>query len=159
MFRNYEMSSFGGYQSALNQYKKVGNQSTAAFANPHRLIQMLMEGALEKIKTAEGYMRQKNIQKKGEYIGWAISIIEGLRVSLDFEKGGEISQNLNALYDYMERRLSTANAQNSIEMLEEVHGLLSEIKEGWDAIPQDIIDKHAARVENQSRDFITSTRI
>lgn len=153
------MSSFGGYQSALNEYQKVNNQSKAAFASPHRLIQMLMEGALEKIKKAKGYMRQKEIQKKGEYIGWSISIIEGLRVSLDFEKGGEISQNLNALYDYMERRLSMANAENSEAMLEEVYNLLSEIKEGWDAIPQNIIDSHAAKVENQSRNYITSSRI
>jgi flagellar protein FliS len=159
MFRKFDMTVYGGHQSALNQYQKVGNQSTAAFANPHRLIQMLMEGALEKISTAKGFMQQKNIAKKGEYIGWAISIIEGLRVSLDFEKGGEISENLNALYNYMERRLSTANAKNSVEMLDEVFSLLSEIKEGWDAIPQAIIEKHSSKVENQSRDHITSTRI
>ncbi len=159
MFRNFDMTMYGGHQSALNQYQKVGNQSTAAFANPHRLIQMLMEGALEKISNAKGFMQQKNISKKGEYIGWAISIIEGLRVSLDFERGGEISENLNALYDYMERRLSTANAKNSTEMLDEVHALLSQIKEGWDAIPQSIIEKHASKSENQSRDRITSTRI
>jgi flagellar secretion chaperone FliS len=159
MFRKFDMAMYGGNQSALNQYQKVGNQSTAAFANPHRLIQMLMEGALEKILTAKGFMQQKNIAKKGEYIGWGISIIEGLRVSLDFEKGGEISQNLNALYDYMERRLSTANAKNSVEMLDEVYSLLSEIKEGWDSIPQAIIDNHASKLENQSRNHITSTKI
>ncbi len=159
MYRNFDMSIYGGRKSPLNQYQKVGNQSTAAFANPHRLIQMLMEGALEKISNAKGYMQQKNIQQKGEYIGWAISIIEGLRVSLDFEKGGEISENLNALYDYMERRLAEANAKNSIEMLEEVTSLLSEIKEGWDSIPRDIIEQHAAKIENQSRTHITSTQI
>jgi len=103
---------YSGQRSGLNQYQKVESQSTAAFASPHRLIQMLMDGALEKISRAKGYMEQKNIPKKGEFIGWAISIIEGLRVSLDFEKGGEISENLNALYDYMERRLAEANAVN-----------------------------------------------
>jgi flagellar secretion chaperone FliS len=159
MFGNFDMAMYGGSKSALNQYQKVGNQSSAAFANPHRLIQMLMEGALEKISTAKGFVQQKNVQKKGEYIGWAISIIEGLRVSLDFEKGGEISENLNALYDYMERRLSIANARNSIEMLDEIHFLLSEIKEGWDSIPQDIIEKHASKLTSQPRDRITSTII
>lgn len=153
------MSTYGGNKSPLNQYQKVGNQSAAAFANPHRLIQMLMEGALEKISKAKGFMQQKKIQQKGEYIGWAISIIEGLRVSLDFEKGGEISKNLNDLYDYMERRLATANAQNSIEMLDEVTSLMLEIKDGWDAIPQDIIESHASRTENASKNHITSTQI
>jgi len=153
------MAMFDGRKSGLNQYQKIGNQSTAAFANPHRLIQMLMEGALEKISKAKGFLARNDIQKKGEYIGWAISIIEGLRVSLDFEKGGEIAQNLNALYDYMERRLAQANVKNSEEMLNEVHHLLSEIKEGWDAIPQDIIQQHASRVASQPRDQIASEKI
>ena len=150
---------YSGQRSGLNQYQKVESQSTAAFASPHRLIQMLMDGALEKISRAKGYMEQKNIPKKGEFIGWAISIIEGLRVSLDFEKGGEISENLNALYDYMERRLAEANAVNSIEMLDEVTFLLSEIKEGWDAIPKSIIDEHAAKYGHQQTNHITSSKI
>jgi len=159
MFRNFDMAMFDGKKSALNQYQKIGNQSTAAFANPHRLIQMLMEGALEKISTAKGFLARNDIQKKGEYIGWAISIIEGLRVSLDFEQGGEIAQNLNALYDYMERRLAQANVKNSVEMLDEVHHLLSEIKEGWDAIPQEIIQQHAARIASRPSDQIASEKI
>ncbi|MBF0265368.1 MAG: flagellar export chaperone FliS [Gammaproteobacteria bacterium] len=150
---------YSGQKSGLNQYQKVNSQSNAAFASPHRLIQMLMDGALEKISRAKGYMEQKNIPKKGEFIGWAISIIEGLRVSLDFEKGGEISENLNALYDYMERRLAEANSQNSTDMLDEVTFLLSEIKEGWDAIPKSIIDEHAAKYGHQPTNHITSTKI
>jgi flagellin-specific chaperone FliS len=59
----------------------------------------------------------------------------------------------------MERRLSIANAKNSTEMLDEIYFLLSEIKEGWDAIPKDIIEKHAAKLTSQPRDRITSTII
>jgi flagellar protein FliS len=130
-------------QAAMNKYAQVGNQSTAAFANPHRLIQMLMEGALEKISKAKGFMKNGDIAKKGEHISWAISIIEGLRVSLDHTQGGKISENLEALYIYMNSRLTQANLNNSVEMLEEVTTLLIDIKSGWDAIPQDIIDDHA----------------
>ena len=122
--------------SMLNQYKQVGTQSGVASASPHRLIQMLMEGALEKINLAKGYMQRGEIALKGSHISWAISIIDGLRMSLDIEAGGEIAQNLDDLYDYMGRRLVEANLDNDEAMLDEVAGLLLEIKSAWDTVPE-----------------------
>ena len=138
--------NYANNHAAMNKYTQVGNQSTAAFANPHRLIQMLMEGALEKISKAKGFLKNGDIAKKGEHISWAISIIEGLRVSLDHSHGGQVSENLESLYVYMISRLTQANLNSSIEMLEEVSDLLLDIKSGWDAIPQDVIEQHANSV-------------
>ncbi|GMQ88176.1 MAG: flagellar export chaperone FliS [Gammaproteobacteria bacterium] len=121
-------------QAALQQYKKVSVHSMVEGASPHRLIQMLMEGALEKIYIARGLMEDGKIGPKGEHIGWAISIIDGLRISLDKDVGGEIAQNLEDLYDYMARRLMEANLQNDVTILDEVGDLLKQIKEAWDAI-------------------------
>ncbi len=123
--------------SALKQYKKVGTETDVMTASPHRLIQMLLEGALEKINLAKGYMQRGQIPLKGSHISWAISIIDGLRMSLDKDQGGEIAENLDALYDYMGRRLAEANLKNDTAMLDEVVGLLLEIKAGWDAIATD----------------------
>ena len=120
--------------SMLNQYRQVGTQSGVASASPHRLIQMLMEGALEKINLAKGYMQRGDIALKGSHISWAISIIDGLRMSLDKESGGEVAQNLDDLYDYMGRRLAEANLDNNEAMLNEVAGLLVEIKSAWDTV-------------------------
>jgi len=119
---------------ALQQYKKVGKESDAAFASPHRLIQMLFEGALEKISIAKGHMERGDISAKGQNIGWAISIVEGLRTSLDKTAGGEIAENLDALYEYVERRLTEANLENNIEYLDESSQLLKTIKSAWDDI-------------------------
>ena len=121
-------------RTALNQYKSVGVQGGIENASPHRLIQMLMEGALDKISTATGAMERGDIPVKGKHIGWAISIIGGLRTSLDKQAGGEIAQNLDDLYDYMERRLFEANVRNEPGILDEVAGLLREIKGAWDTI-------------------------
>lgn len=121
-------------QSVLNEYKQVGVQNNVTDASPHRLVQMLMEGALERISTAKGHMQRNRFAEKSRFISSAISIIDGLRSSLDFEKGGEIAANLEALYDYMNRRLLEANVSNNTDFLDEVHSLLSEIKSGWDAI-------------------------
>lgn len=121
-------------KSALDQYKKIGNESDAAFASPHRLIQMLLNGALEKISVARGCMERGEIAKKGENIGWSISIIEGLRTSLDQSTGGEIAANLDSLYSYMEENLALANLDNSVEKLDEVTKLLKTVKSAWDDI-------------------------
>ncbi|MDH5376690.1 MAG: flagellar export chaperone FliS [Gammaproteobacteria bacterium] len=129
--------------SAIKAYGKVNVQAGAEYATPHRLITMLIDGALEKISAAKGYMQRKEIENKGNYISWAISIIEGLRASLDGEKGGEIAANLEGLYSYMQKRLVEANINNSEEMLDEVSGLLKTIREAWIGIPQDLQTKES----------------
>ena len=122
--------------SALSQYQSVSVTSGVEDATPHRLIQMLMEGALDKIATAKGHMLHDNMAEKGRHVSWAISIISGLQSSLDMEAGGEISQNLDDLYDYMVRRLGKAGADNDPAILDEVSSLLLEVKSAWDVIPQ-----------------------
>lgn len=122
---------------ALQQYRQSHIQGGVESASPHRLILMLMEGALEKILVAKGFMASKEITKKGEHISRAISIIDGLRSCLNLEVGGAVAQNLAALYDYMERRLLEANIKNDSTILDEVGQLLIEIKSGWNAIPQE----------------------
>lgn len=125
-------------QHALGQYNKTAVQGSIESASPHRLIQMLLEGALEKVARAKGCMQRGEIRAKGQQIGWAISILEGLKASLNKAEGGEIAQNLEDLYIYMERRLIEANRENDTAILDEVVGLLRQIKEAWDAIGEQV---------------------
>jgi flagellar protein FliS len=120
---------------AAQAYGQVAVQGRAEDASPHRIIQMLMESALQKIMLAKGHMQKKQITEKGEQIGWAISIIEGMRASLDREHGGEIAVNLASLYEYMKVTLLEANLHNDERRLDEVASLLAQVKSGWDALP------------------------
>ena len=138
-------------RGALKQYGQVATQAGVAVADPHRLIQMLMEGALEKIATAKGLMARGDVAKKGQQITWAISIIDGLRVSLDKKAGGDIAANLDDLYDYMERRLFQANLENDASILDEVTSLLRDIKSAWDAIPSDVRQTHGTAHPDPAR--------
>jgi flagellar protein FliS len=122
--------------AAMKQYKQVSVHSGIMDASPHRLIQMLMEGALEKIALAKGSMANKNIVSKGENISKAIEIIGGLQSSLNKDAGGELAANLGNLYDYMTRRLVDSNLRNDPRILDEVAGLMAEIKMGWDNMPE-----------------------
>ena len=120
--------------SALNSYKDYGTNSEIEYADPHRLIQMLFEGALKRIAFAKGAMQRKQIAEKGKFISQTIEIVGGLRASLDTKNGGEIAANLESLYEYMNRQLVSANLKNSEEILDEVSGLLLDVKAAWDAI-------------------------
>jgi flagellar protein FliS len=119
-------------RNALNAYAQISVNGTVAAASPHKLIAMLFEGALLSIATARGHMQRKEIAAKGMAISKAISIIdEGLRISLDMKAGGDLAEKLDALYEYMSHRLFVANLKNEIDILDEVAGLLNELKDAW----------------------------
>ena len=126
---------FGSMKSGANAYAKVGIETGVLAASPHKLIVMLFDGALTSVRMAQQQMQSENIAAKGMAISRAISIIDGgLRSSLNKDAGGELAQSLDSLYEYMCNRLLEANLKNQPEMLEEVYGLLQDIKGAWDAI-------------------------
>lgn len=123
---------FGNARQAISAYQKVGVDAAVEVADPHRLILLLFAGAQAAIGKARAAMQQRQIAVKGEAISKAIDIIaNGLKVSLDLEKGGEIAERLDALYDYLVLRLLRANLENDLHALEEVAGLLEEIHGAW----------------------------
>jgi len=127
--------------SDISHYKQVDNYSGVNDANPHRLVQMLLEGVLGKLAVAKGLIIRGDIANKGEIISQAMAIVGGLRSSLDMEAGGELAANLDDLYEYIERRLLLANLNNDVDIVVEVAELLSKIKSGWDAIPSEFRTK------------------
>ena len=121
-------------RSALKQYQQVNTHAQVSEASPHRLIQMLLAGALDRIAQAQGAMARGQVDLKGMLIGKAIDIVGGLREGLNLESGGELAANYDRLYDYMTRRLIEANRRNDAKILDEIAGLLREVKTGWDGI-------------------------
>lgn len=128
------MSNYNS-QEALKQYRQLGLETQIDNASPHRLIQLLMEGALERLNGAKAAMERGDTATKGALIGKAMGIISGLRSSLDMNvEGTDLPERLDSLYDYMGRRLLEASAANKGEMVAEVIDLLKTVKSGWDGI-------------------------
>ncbi|MBF0219291.1 MAG: flagellar export chaperone FliS [Gammaproteobacteria bacterium] len=125
-------------RAAANLYSRMGVQGGVETANPHRLVLMLMQGAIDRLAMAKGAMKNRDISTKGQMISKVMTIIGGLRGSLDMDleagRGGEISANLYSLYDYMERRLLDANVKNDVVLLDEVSELMVAIKSAWENI-------------------------
>ena len=139
---------------AARQYRKLDVESNIEDASPHRLIQLLMERALAKIAMARGHMQRQEVQPKGTNISDAINIIEALQASLNHKADERMSENFDALYGYMMRRLFEANLKDDVAILDEVSALLSELKEAWDAIADQVVE--AVADESQEEPPLTS---
>jgi len=120
---------------AIQSYGNVKVTTGVATANNVQLIQMLFDGLLESLSTARGHIQHNNIAEKAKAIARASRIVIGLQGALDFEKGGELATNLNELYSYVTRRLFHVNAHNDIVVLDEIHGLMREIRDAWEGVP------------------------
>jgi len=126
------------YSQAAKQYQSVNTETSVMDADPHRLIQLLLEGALARIAKAIGCVQRGDAEEKNNSINRAIAIIGGLRDSLDMDQG-DLAANLERLYEYMEYRLFQANVHNDVSALEEVGRLLGEIKSAWDGIRDETV--------------------
>jgi len=120
---------------AIQSYGDVKVTSGVASANNVQLIQMLFDGLLESLVAARGHIQHRNISEKSKAIARASRIVLGLQGALDFEKGGDLASNLNELYSYVTRRLFHVNAHNDLAVLDEIHGLMKEIRDAWEGVP------------------------
>ena len=128
------MSNYNSLE-ALKQYRQLGLETQINNASPHRLIQLLMEGTLERLKGAKSAMDRGDAATKGVLIGKAMGIISGLRSSLNMDvENSDLPERLDGLYDYMGRRLLEASTYNKAEAVSEVIDLMQTIKSGWDGI-------------------------
>ncbi|WP_425462564.1 flagellar export chaperone FliS [Litorilituus lipolyticus] len=134
----------------LKHYQKEATKTQMADAEPYQIIQMLMVGVMDSLALAKGSIERGDLEQKSRSISKASSIIVALRSSLDFSVGGEVSDNLNALYEYMTERLVDASVAKDTEAVDEVASLFREIKSAWDEIPMQ------ARVEAEQQRAATA---
>lgn len=138
------MSAYS-HRSSLAAYQSVAAHGGVAAADPHRLIAMLMDGALDRIAAARGAIESGDIACRSRMIHRTVQIVSELRGSLNFDQGGQIAANLGDLYDYAIRQLLRANLEGSAEHLDEVSRLLRQLRGAWLAIPTAVPTEPALR--------------
>ena len=127
--------------NALHQYQAVNAQTSVVDVDRHQLIQLLFDGAVERINMAKARINASDFEGKNRLINKAIEIISGLRSFLDLDQGQEVAQNLFDLYVYCEHRLFEANVRNDQETLDEVLGHLKKIQDAWSGIRTEVVEK------------------
>ena len=121
----------------MNQYKGIQLKTDIEDADAHKLVSMLLNGALQNLIAARASMDQGSRGESGELVGKAISIVEYLRVSLDPGSDIDFSESLGELYRYIESRLLDSSMKSDSAPVTEVIELLKPIRDGWDAIPKE----------------------
>lgn len=129
---------FQTMSNAQSAYGRIGLDMGVETANAHKLILMLFDGALLALALAISHLDRGDKHAMSDEILKASNIIaQGLRDSIDPKAGGDLADRLTALYDYMNVRLQFANIKGDKKIIEEVSGLLHELRAAWEEIAKD----------------------
>jgi len=131
----------------LDQYQSTEWETGVSEATPYKLVEMLYDGTLTALAKAKGFIERGEFKNKAQVIGQVSNIMITLRSDLDFEVGGEVATNLDALYEYIGRICLEASRENDIEKLDEAMDLVKTLKEGWAQMPENF--KHATAEQLQ----------
>ena len=123
-----------GRGSGSNTYQQVAAHGGVSAADPHKLILLLLDGAIQRVAQARGCSANGEKLDATMHLQRALAIVGELRASLDLSRG-EIAENLDALYDYIARQLRLAHVPSNRANLAEVSALLGEIRSAWASIP------------------------
>lgn len=113
-------------RNPYQQYKHNQIQT----AHPHQLILMLYEGAIKNLYMARQALDKNDFATTNTHLLKAQDIVLELQYSLN-EGGGDIADGLNLLYDYIYRQLLEANISKDIAIIQQILGMLKELKETW----------------------------
>lgn len=126
------MSYMSRNGSAL--YAQTRAQGSVEGADRHQLLAMLLDGLVDRINQARGHILHQDVPAKGQAFGKAIAMLNTLRASLDHSVEPTLTGRLDALYDYITRRLLHAQLNDDLRALDECERLIAPIREAWHAI-------------------------
>jgi len=120
-------------QPKVEEPQKIVNTDPATASNIE-LIGMLFDGLLESLIATHSHIKNNNMQEKSKSVAKSRRIVLGLQGALDFEKGGDLAENLNELYGYVIRRLLDVDTKNDLDALREIVNLMDDIRAGWSGL-------------------------
>ena len=134
------------YGRNMKAYRKTNLEAEIAVADPHRIIQMLFEGLIERLAQAKGAILRNDFEYKSDRLSKAVGILNGLQMSLDMKQDPDFGDRMFALYEYMKGLLNTASTSLEIAPIDEVIHLITPIKQAWDQIPEDVKQQTNAQI-------------
>lgn len=126
----------GHFKAARAHYQSVDLQSRIEGATPHQLVQIMFEELVKALDAMAVATRRRDFGQRGERQSRALSILDGLETSLDFEKGGEIAHGLAGIYRETRRLVILAARDNDSEKVLRARAMVGEVASAWGSIGQ-----------------------
>jgi len=120
------------YQQNAAKYR----QAQVETATPAQLLVMLYDGAIRFLSIAREKMESRDLESRHTNLIKAQKIIAELLSSLDMKRGGEVAANLQRVYTFMLQQLVEANINDKVAPIDEVLGMLRELRESWADVAQ-----------------------
>lgn len=114
------------YSNARQAYA----ESSIMTASPEQLVVMAYDGAIRTLRQSAEAMRRGDRERARNRMRTAEGLIDELNNSLDMSHG-EIPSRLRTIYLYCKRLLIQANVKTDADSIDEVVGLLSELRKAW----------------------------
>ncbi|WP_448589525.1 flagellar export chaperone FliS [Thermodesulfobium sp.] len=99
---------------------------------PWKIVIMSYEAIIKNLKIAKESIKNKDLFTKSKSISKAQMIIFTLISMLDQNQDKEIVGSLSSLYFYYVKELTLANAENSVERIDNIISLVKALKESWE---------------------------
>ena len=127
------------YNAASEAYKKAENIGLAEVTNPHEIVQTLFNELIKSMRLFEkSFIDQKSSEIRSSSFARSLTIIYSLQTSLDFEKGGEISNNLFRIYEYSRQQLIKDLKNGKPDGVINAIHIIKEIADAWNQIADEV---------------------
>lgn len=130
-------------QGKVSAYQSVAAHGSIAAADPHRLVMLLLEGALSRITLARACNERADRQERNRHLERAVAIVGELRAILDLSQG-PLARNLDDLYDFVMRQLMLGQLTNDPRGISGAASVLEEIRSAWVALAPEAGAKRVA---------------
>ena len=130
--------SYATQNRLAQHYANTALETAVSEATPHKLVDMLYSGALKNLKLTKVFIEQKQYAKKAEFSSKALSILNALKAGVNFDQGGEVAENMYALYEYCHRSVFQAVAKNDLQKIDEVIEHIEGLQSAWQQMPDNI---------------------
>jgi len=119
---------------ALKAYRSAHVDVRCSDADKRDLVIMMYDGAIEAIRLARAHAERTERKAVSAAVTRALSILSGLRDTLDLQKGGSVAAHLDDFYQFLIRKLVRASGAAEVADLAECEDLLGQVREAWASI-------------------------
>ena len=127
------------YNTASQAYKQAENIGLAEVTNPHEIVQTLFNELIKSMSLFEkSFDDKKSSEIRSSSFARSLTIIYSLQSSLDFEKGGDISNNLFKIYEYSRQQLIKDLKNGKLDGVTNAIHIIKEIADAWNQIADEV---------------------